>query len=114
MKKIAVLCVLIFAFGVLVSCAGSGKVLKARATVADYQQGKSIKVPSGLPTNITKGTDTIRNPDYVEFYTCNITPQTEVKGDIKPGTRVLIHYKLLGERGPGYNCEAVSIDRIFD
>ena len=114
MKKMAVLCILVFAFMALVSCAGPDKVYRARATVAEYQAGKFIKVPSDLPTVIMQGTNTVRNPDYVEFYTCDITPQTEVKGDIKPGTRVILEYKLLGPRGPGYVCKATMIDRIWE
>lgn len=114
MKKMVFVWLIVIAFLASVSCAGPGKVMKARATVAEYQPGKMIKVPSGLPVNISKGTDTVRNPDYVEYYVCDVTPETKVSGDIKPGTRVLMEYRLLGPRGPGYQCQAVSIDRIFD
>ena len=56
----AVLCILVFAFMALVSCAGPDKVYRARATVAEYQAGKFIKVPSDLPTVIMQGTNTVR------------------------------------------------------
>ena len=114
MKKMAVLFIVVFAFMALVSCAGPDKVYRQRATVAEYQPNKFIKVPSDLPTVIMQGTNTVRNPNYVEFYTCDVTPQTEIKGDIKPGTRVFVEYKLAGERGPGAKCTATSIDRIFE
>lgn len=120
MKKVLFISGVVFIFLAMVSCAGkvagmhSGEtVMKARATVAAYEPGKWIKVPSGMPQLIMKGTDSVPNPDYVEYVTCDITPATEVKGEIKPGVRVLIHYTQIG-KGPGSQATAVSIERIWD
>ncbi len=120
MKRVLVISFVLFVFLAMVSCGGkvagmhSGEtVMQARATVAEYEPGKSIKVPSGMQQLIYKGSEPIPNPDYVPYITCEITPATQVKGEIKPGVRVLIHYKQFG-KGPASQATAVSIERIWE
>ena len=115
MRKIWVVSIMVFVFLTMAACAGMQKggerVLRARGAVAAYEPGKMIKLAAGLDLMGEKDrADRPPGSAYAPEYA--ITPATEVKGDIKPGTRVLIRYTQSGS-GPEAPKTAISIDAVW-
>ncbi len=115
MKKVVVL-VFIFALLAMGACAGmntGGTVNADRVTVAAYEPGKSLTVEwINAPISSTQQYQTAK-PAGPTTVTLEITPQTEVKGEIKPGVRVLVRYLQYG-KGEGSYLRAVSIERVWN
>ena len=113
MRKIWVIWIMVFVFLTMAACAGMTKggerILRARGAVAAYEPGKMIKLAAGLDVMDSEEERSFRPPaaGYAPQYA--ITPATEVKGEIKPGTRVLIRYTKSGS-GPEAPKTALSID----
>jgi hypothetical protein len=115
MKKILLVSVVLFVFVAMVSCAGmytGQKVFRARGTVAAYEPGKMISLHAGMAVLEVEGEYGDATPSAPpEVFAYAITPSTELKGEIKPGTRVLIRYTQMG-KGDGAQKTAVTIDPL--
>ena len=118
MKRILLVSVVLFIFVATVSCAGwytGGKVFRARGIVAAYEPGKMISLQPGMTFLEVEGPDYAAAPANTppEVFAYAITPDTELKGEIKPGIRVLIRYTQKG-KGDGAQKTAVSIDHVWE
>ncbi len=116
MRKIWVISVMVFVLLAMAACAGMQKggerVLRARGAVAAYEPGKMIKLAAGLDVMSGEEDRAFRAPAAAYSPEYKITPATEVKGDIKPGTRVLIRYTQSGS-GQEAPKTALSIDAVW-
>ena len=117
MRKIWVISSMVLVFLAMAACGGmyqgGERVFRARGTVTAYEPGKMIKLAEGL--EVTRGTTTEINyytaaPTYSPQYV--ITPATEVIGEVKPGIRVLIRYKMSGLERESPKT-ALSIEAIW-
>jgi hypothetical protein len=117
MKRVLFIAVILFVFVAMVSCAGKWyrgeKVLRARGVVESYEPGKTINLKPGTSEQLLtmEGTNYVRVPENAPpvEYVYAITPDTEVKGEIKKGVRVLIRYTQIGT-GVEAAKTAVSVD----
>lgn len=119
MKRIALISLVLFVFMVIVSCAGKTstgqKVFRARGTVESYEPGRVITLVRGATETQTTGTDYVA-PDKnapPEVFAYQITSDTELRGQVKAGIRVLIRYTETGS-GPTAQRTALSIDPVWD
>ena len=117
MKRILLVSIVLSVFLAMVSCAGmhtGQKVLRARGAVAVYEPGKMVSLQGGMEMIKTEGTDYIAAPPNApaQVFEYAITPDTEVKGEIKPGIRVLIRYTQIG-KGDNAQKTAVSVDAVW-
>ena len=85
-----------------------------------YEPGKVINLQPGMAETLYEqggrgGADYQAAPANAppQVFAYAITPDTEVKGEIKPGTRVLIRYTQMG-RGDSATKTAVSIDAVWE
>ena len=117
MRKIWAIWIMVFVFLTMAACAGMTKggerVLRARGSVAAYEPGKMIKLATGLDVMTGEEERAFRPPAAGHVPEYAITPATEVKGEIKPGTRVLIRYTQSGS-GPEGPKTAISIDAVWE
>ena len=117
MKKLCLIVIALFAFAALVSCATtkSGETIqRARATVAAYEAGKSLSIVwIDEPVSAQDTSDYKATPAGPKTIKLDLTPQTEVKGDIKPNSRVLIRYVQYGKGDPSL-VKVISVERLWD
>ncbi len=120
MRKIWLLLIVAFVFVTMGACASmyskGERVFRARGTVASYEPGKAIKLKPGYTDRLElEGANWELIPPNANLseFEYAIVPDTEVKGSIQPGKRVLIRYTKAGPEGPTQKT-ARSIDAVFD
>ncbi len=116
MRKIWMIWAVVFVLLAMVACAGMQKggerILRARGAVAAYEPGKMIKLAAGLDVMGGEEERAFKAPAAGYSPEYKITPATEVRGDIKSGTRVLIRYTQSGS-GQEAPKTALSIDAVW-
>ncbi|HSR12477.1 MAG TPA: hypothetical protein VLS90_13635 [Thermodesulfobacteriota bacterium] len=116
MKKTWMALLMVLVLLALAECASMNKgetVNQDRVTVAAYEPGKTIQVVWIDDPVSAKSSDPKAKAPGPKTVSLDITPQTEVKGEIKPGVRALIRYLQYG-KGEGSYFKALSIERIWE
>ncbi len=126
MRRIWLISILGFVFLTMAACSSmytskGDRIYRVRGVVALYNQGKLIELQPGMTQMKTRTETENQMTDIVAperaltpaDYKYAITPATDLHGDIKPGSRVLIRYT---EKGSGDYIQrtAVSIDAVWD
>ncbi len=117
MRKIWLIAIVAFVFLAMLACAHTPtgqRIFRARGTVETYEPGKVLTFSDRLEIEgySDEGDVAQMKAGAAGEYTFAITPDTDVKGTITKGVRVLVRYTQAGGMAGGAKT-AVSIEKVW-